>query len=202
MLTLPNALTCFRLLMAPAFIAFFLVEKPWGAVAALVVAIGFEITDLLDGFIARRFDCGSSLGKLIDPLADSVARFSVFLAFITESTVMGDPWPVLLVAVIFYRDAAVAYIRILAASTGTVLAARTSGKVKAVSQGTGIFVFLLVRTLSFFNEKFMGIREDTFYWVLIPVVLVTAISGFDYIWANRSIIGEFAVQDGKNDFHK
>ena len=141
LLHLPNYLTVCRLALSPLFILLFLTEEPWAAVAALVTAVFFEATDLLDGFIARRRGLVSSLGKLIDPLADSIARFSIFLAFTTERSVRLHPWPVLLVAALFYRDAIVAYVRIFAASTGTVLAARWSGKVKALCQGSGIIIF-------------------------------------------------------------
>jgi CDP-diacylglycerol--glycerol-3-phosphate 3-phosphatidyltransferase len=198
MFTLPNLLTCCRLLTAPVFIAFFLVDRPWAAIAALGMAIFFEITDMLDGYIARHYAQVSSIGKLIDPLADSVARFSVFLAFVTESTVRGEPWPVLLVAVIFYRDATVACIRTFAAYTGTVLAARVSGKIKAVVQGTGILVFLGVRATSHFSGYFMQVRRDVFYWVLIPIAVVTAISGVDYVLSNRSAIVDI-TEDGATD---
>ena len=122
-LNLANVLTLSRLFLAPVFIVFFLTDRAWAAFAALGVAAAFEATDLLDGLVARRFGQVSSLGKLIDPLADSISRFSVFLAFTTEQTVRGHFWPVMMVAVLFYRDALVAYTRTVAASTGVVLAA-------------------------------------------------------------------------------
>ncbi|MFP4028612.1 MAG: CDP-alcohol phosphatidyltransferase family protein [Candidatus Brocadiia bacterium] len=194
-MTVPNVLTICRLFLAPVFIAFFVINRPWAAIVALVVAVLFEITDLLDGYIARHFDQVSSLGKLIDPLADSVARFSVFLAFVTEESVAGDPWPVLLVAFIFYRDAIVAYMRTFAASTGVVMAARFSGKLKAVVQGIGIFTFLTVRTVSFYHEPLRQYRPVVFYCVMIPIVLVTVGSAFDYVLSNRSAIVQMARRD-------
>src|SRR6056297_2366443 len=115
-MTIPNYLTLVRLALAPVFIAVYVTGGTPAAVAALAVAVTFEITDLLDGYIARSYNQVSSIGKLIDPMADSISRFSVFLAFVTEQSVQKDPWPVLLVAMIFYRDAIVAYIRIFAAS--------------------------------------------------------------------------------------
>jgi len=184
MLNLANSLTISRLVLGPLFIAFFLTDRPWAAFAALALAVGFEVTDLLDGYFARHFGHVSSLGKLLDPLADSIARFSVFLAFTTEETVRAHPWPVLLVVLIFYRDALVAYVRTFAASTGVVLAARRSGKLKAAVQGVGIITFLTLRAASFLWEPLTGYRPFVFYAVMMPIVLVTAWSAFDYIGSN------------------
>lgn len=183
-------LTLSRLVLAPVFIVLFLVNAAWAAVATLSLALLFEITDMLDGYVARNISGVTSLGKLIDPLADSVARFSIFLAFTTEMSVRGDFWPVILVAVIFYRDAIVAYMRTFAASGGVVMAARTSGKIKAVVQGTGIILFLSFRTAYFFipDTIDMQTRRTLFYCVMIPVAAVTLLSGLDYVLSNKTAI--------------
>ncbi|MFP4175821.1 MAG: CDP-alcohol phosphatidyltransferase family protein [Planctomycetota bacterium] len=191
-MTIPNILTCLRLAMAPVFIVVFATGGPRAAVGALVIAIAFEVTDLLDGYIARSYGQVSEIGKLIDPLADSVARFSVFLAFTTESSVQGDVWPVLIVAAIFYRDAAVAYTRTFAASTGVVLSARFSGKMKAVFQGSGIIIFLAVRAASHFYPSLQNYRATVFYSVMVPIVVVTLWSAIDYVSSNREAIGAMA----------
>ncbi len=190
MAQLANILTLSRLLLAPLFIVFFLINSTGAALAALGLALAFEITDMLDGYVARNIGRVSALGKLIDPLADSVARFSIFLAFTTEASVREHPWPVLIVAFIFYRDAIVSYVRIFAASSGVVLAARKSGKIKAVVQGAGIIIFLSVRSAYFlFPESVdMAMRTFVFYLVMIPVALVTVASGADYVLSNRGAV--------------
>ena len=194
MLSLPNFLTIFRLFLSPIFIVVFLLHHWW---VALGVAVIFEVTDLLDGFLARRYRMVSPLGKLIDPLADSTSRFSVFLAFVTAPSVRADPWPVLLVAAIFYRDAIVAYIRTFAASTGTVLAARVSGKTKAVVQGVGIIVFLTTRALSDSVSGLYASLPTVYYSVMVPVAGVTLWSCVDYLWANWQTIVDMAAAKGE-----
>jgi len=196
---LANILTLSRLLLAPVFIFFFLINATWAALGALILAILFEVTDMLDGYLARNVSGVSSVGKLIDPLADSVARFSVFLAFITETSVREDFWPVILVAMIFYRDAMVSYIRTFAASCGTVLAARPSGKIKAVLQGTGIIIFLSIRYADFISGEAIGmeIRARAFYLVMIPVAAVTLLSGVDYVLANKAAIAGIMNSDAE-----
>ena len=196
-MNLANVLTLSRLVLAPVFIVFFLTEQTWAAFAALGVAAAFEVTDMLDGLVARRMGQVSSLGKLIDPLADSISRFSVFLAFTTEATVRGHFWPVMMVAVIFYRDVLVAYTRTMAAASGTVLAARFSGKLKAVIQGGGILIFLAVRAGAFVTVALEPWRHLAFYVVMVPIVLVTAWSAFDYMHSNRGAI--VAMADSGSD---
>ncbi|MFW5923488.1 MAG: CDP-alcohol phosphatidyltransferase family protein [Planctomycetota bacterium] len=187
-MTIPNYLTLVRLALAPVFIGLYVTGGTPAAVGALVVAVTFEVTDLLDGYIARSYDQVSSIGKLIDPMADSISRFSVFLAFVTENSVRDHPWPVLLAAVIFYRDAIVAYTRIFSASTGVVLAARLSGKLKAVMQGSGIIIFLTVRVVSHFYPSLVAYLPTIFYAIMCPIVLVTLWSAFDYVLSNRDAI--------------
>ena len=193
-LSLPNLLTVFRLVLSPIFIVVFLLHYWW---AALGLAIVFEVTDLLDGFLARRYRLVSPLGKLIDPLADSTSRFSVFLAFATAPSVQTDPWPVLLVAAIFYRDAIVAYVRTFAASTGTVLAARFSGKMKAVFQGVGILLFLTCRALADSTPAVAAHLGQVYYGVMVPVAVITLWSCVDYLWANWQTIVSMAAAEAE-----
>ena len=195
MTRLPNVITIVRLCLSPVFIGFYLVQRPWAAVCALAVAVIFEVTDLLDGYIARRYRMVSALGKLIDPLADSVSRFSVFLAFTTEASVRDHPWPVLLAAAIFYRDAIVAYVRTFAASGGVVLAARPSGKLKAACQGAGILTFLVLRVVSFYAPAVCIYLPRAFYGVMVPIVIVTVWSGGDYLQSNWGAITAMAHSD-------
>ena len=165
---------------------------PGGGCEGRGVAGAFGGTDLRGGLGAGRMGPVSSLGKLIDPLADSISRFSVFLAFTTEATVRGHFWPVMMVAVVFYRDALVAYTRTIAATSGTVLAARFSGKLKAVIQGGGILIFLAVRAGAFVGVVPEPWRQLAFYVVMAPIVLVTAWSAFDYLYSNWGVIAAMA----------
>lgn len=73
---LPNALSILRLLMVPLFVALFLKGNVPVAVVVFILA---GATDVLDGYIARRFDCTSTLGRVLDPLADKLLQLSAFL---------------------------------------------------------------------------------------------------------------------------
>lgn len=147
-MTLPMALTAARIVLAPVFFALWHVAargSSWWLLPAWIVFGLIEVSDLLDGHIARARGQESELGKVLDPFADSLARLTYFICF-TVSGIM-PAWALL---VIVYRDLAVAYVRVVAAGRKGMMAARTSGKVKAwvyaVAGIAGLAVLTLQRT--------------------------------------------------------
>jgi len=179
-----NQLTLTRLALSPIFVAAFIVGGTAGHVAALVVACLFELTDVLDGYMARRKKETSDFGKLADPMADSVARFSVFLCFL-----WGGYAHLWVVALIFYRDATVAYLRVAAARAGVVLSARVSGKLKAIAQGIVILVVLgLIVVTPEDDPLAVEATQAKARWMMILVAAVTAWSWVDYVVASRPLL--------------
>ena len=86
-----------------------------------------EVSDLLDGLLARMFKQETELGKVLDPFADSLSRLTYFVAFAGSGIL-----PVWILLILIYRDVAVAYIRVMvSARENVLLPARLSGKVKA-----------------------------------------------------------------------
>ena len=183
--TYANALTATRIALAPVFIACFVAGGPWGKLAAFIIACLFEITDALDGVLARARAEVSGLGKLMDPLADSISRFSVFLCLLAL-----DYRPVWMVAIIFYRDVMVSYIRIGAATHAVVMAARISGKIKAVCQGVvTVSITLLIAAESLGLLEWFEWDIRSIAWLAMAVVtVVTVWSGIDYIFAFARIV--------------
>lgn len=192
----PNLLTLSRLVLAPAFLFAFLGPAhggiggtPTGRWLALALVVYFELTDMVDGAVARHLSQTSQLGKILDPLADSISRFTVFLGFLVEG--YASPWAI---AFIFYRDAIVSTVRVLAASQGVIVSARWSGKVKAIVQGTAIItimVLLLSRDafgLEIGADGVDPLRESVSRPVMWGVAAVTLFSLWDYLWGNRRIL--------------
>jgi CDP-diacylglycerol--glycerol-3-phosphate 3-phosphatidyltransferase len=170
--------------LSPVFVAFFMWETLAGRIVCLSIAVCFEITDLLDGHFARSRKEVSDVGKLLDPFADSVSRFSVLLSFAMAG--YAHLW---MIALIFYRDITVANIRLAAMKTGTVVAARSSGKIKAVVQGAGILCMLALLVISKAGAVKDTAGIDTaVFWIMAVITAVTALSGIDYIAGNRGII--------------
>lgn len=183
----PNILTLARMALAPVFIVFFTSDQAfgatWGNLGALAIAILFEVTDILDGQIARRTGQVSSLGKFMDPLADSISRFTVFLCFL-----WGGYASIWVVALIFWRDSTVAMIRIMGATQNVIISARVSGKLKAIVQGTAIISILALTAwphlLWVGEENVVGLART----VMAVVAGMTVLSLCDYLWGNRKVI--------------
>jgi len=185
------ALTLLRLLIAPAF-AFSFVQgyggEPyapwlWGAVLVTILS---EITDAFDGFFARRRGEVTDFGKVFDPAVDSLARLTAFISFMAAGII-----PLWMFLIFMYRDMLMALLRVVCASSGTVLAARKSGKTKAVIQAISIFGVLAVCLLDAY-----GVIENPYgrwgvhygFWIVAFPALFTALSLLDYVIPNWSKI--------------
>ncbi len=186
----PLLLTLSRIVWGPLFLIVYLYAVNWGMeivylpYALLFLAILSELSDLFDGFLARKHNKVTELGKLLDPMADSIFRLSVLLAF-TQGVIH---IPVLLVCLFFYRDMVISTLRTICALRGITLAARLSGKVKAVIQAVVIF-FILILTIPYSMGCLTAeaLSSMSFNAVLISA-LYTLYSGFEYIVANRTHI--------------
>jgi len=94
-LTIPNLLSVFRLLLIPAIVWAYCVEKNDTLAAVLLILSG--LTDLADGFIARRFRMISDLGKALDPVADKLTQIAVLVCLVTQHPMMLIPLILLVV---------------------------------------------------------------------------------------------------------
>jgi len=147
----------------------------------LVLAIMSELSDLFDGLLARKYNMVTELGKILDPMADSVFRLSVLLAF-TQGLVS---LPILLVSVFFYRDSIISTLRTVCALRGFTLAARKSGKIKAVILAAiSFFIILLMIPYSLGIISGETLRLFSLWSVSVTAVYVVY-TGYEYIHANR-----------------
>lgn len=183
-------LTLLRILLGPLFVVFYLYYDRMGFTlfslpyVLLCLALLSEVSDVFDGLLARRYNKVTDLGKLLDPMADSIFRLSVFLAF-TQGVIQ---LPLLLVCIFFYRDIVISTLRALCGLRGFALAARLSGKIKAVIQAIIIFftlVMLIPYSLGYLELDVL--RKLSVYAVSIGVIY-TLYSGCEYILANKSYI--------------
>ena len=199
-----NALTLSRIALAPVFVWAFLQghvdgHARWAQWTALAVAVSFELTDAFDGWVARTRGEVSDFGKILDPLADGIARFTVFLCFLVAG--YAAVWTV---AIIFWRDAIVSTLRVLAAGQDVVLAARPWGKAKAVVQAVAIIAILVFGLVPAFPPEGIGgiflwhvddpdHHQSTARWIMWGVALVTAVSLVDYLRGNREILRRLEI---------
>jgi len=183
-------LTLFRMVLSPLFIAIYLYYPKMGIAIShlpyylLSLLIVCELTDIFDGQAARKFGGVTELGKILDPMADSIMRTSILVTF-TQGVIQ---LPVLLILVFIYRDSMISTLRTLCALKGTVLAARKSGKIKAVIQA--IVIFLIVILMIPYSKGLISLKllqQISFISVLIAAIYTLA-SGVEYVLSNREAI--------------
>ena len=180
---LPNKITLSRLALGPLFLIVYLTDWSGAQIAGLIIAILIEATDIADGWMARARGETSEVGKVLDPMADAVARISCFIGFLVYG--YAKAW---MVVVLVYRDVGVAYVRTLAALQGVAVGARPSGKWKGAIQGTAAITILALDLLNFpwLQSHFLKIV----FFLMLIVTLYTGFTLVDYIWGNRKILRE------------
>jgi len=180
-------LTWSRLFLTPVFAVVFFQDSIWARGGALLIVILSELTDLFDGIAARRRNEGTDFGKILDPLADSVSRLTIFLCMAVEfSAGAGNYIAMYLVLLLLWRDSLVSTLRTVCAHKGVVVSARFSGKVKAIVQAIVIFAILGLRLLN--GET--AAEPYVFYQILLSIAsAVTVWSLYDYVRGNWAILG-------------
>lgn len=139
LITLPNVLTCLRMATIPVIVVMLtLPTSPESQNAAFVLFLVASITDYLDGILARRHNLVTSVGKLLDPLADKLLISAVMIMLIPLGKV-----PAWLVFLIIGRDITITGLRSIAASHGLIINASRAGKNKMISQTVGLSFLLL-----------------------------------------------------------
>lgn len=176
-MTLPNKLTITRIFLAPVFFCVFFIPQVLGdnlKILSLMVCWGLfvfgEISDVLDGYIARKHNLVSDLGKLMDPFADVVSRLTYFFCFLQLGIM-----PSWVFYIILLRELFITFIRMVLIKSGTALAASIWGKSKAV-------VYFISSVLAFVFYTFASIMSSGFSGVFELIVksffILSAISAF------------------------
>jgi len=183
LLTIPNILTGFRFLLIPVLVVLFSVKQSTNIefICFWVFTVA-AVTDFVDGYVARKWEIETVLGKLMDPLADKALVATVLIMLIPLGRI--PAWVCLL---IICREIIVTGFRGLAASTGKVVAAGQLGKIKSTFQylGSGFLIFPLnTLPVPFQHEIGMG---------FIYLALLTAIwSAVEYFYKLRDVFFETA----------
>ena len=133
-MNLPNRLTVLRLIMVPVFLVSFLISRlpsaSWeiaGTVLMLICYLTAELSDLMDGKIARKHSLVTDLGKVMDPFADTLSHLTFFVCFMSRGIM-----PVWAFAIIMWREFSILFIRMLMMRTGKAMPANIWGKSKTV----------------------------------------------------------------------
>ncbi len=131
-LNLPNLITLTRILLIPVFVLLFVTPTPDRSLTAAIVFVVAAFTDLLDGYLARRNGQVTTLGQLLDPIADKLLVLSALILLVNVDRVSA-----LVAILIIAREVAVTGIRAIAAGEGMVIVAETLGKYKMALTSSG-----------------------------------------------------------------
>jgi len=180
LLNLPNILTLTRIGAVPILVVMLLCDSPSAGFWAAIVFSLASITDWLDGYLARRWEIVTILGKFLDPLADKLIVMAALIMFIPLGRV--SAWAVF---VILAREMIVTGLRSIASSEGIVIAASDLGKYKTIFQ----MVAIIALCLHYDYYWFFGVQLEIvhanmqnvgmfFFWVAF---VLTVWSGLDYL---------------------
>ncbi len=185
-MNLPNLLTSSRIYLSPVFFLSFYIPLWTGRGGILAVILLWviyflmEISDAVDGSLARALDQVTDTGKLLDPFADVVSRLTYFVCFV--ATGIMPAWAFIL---IMYREFGITYLRMILYREGYALAARKGGKLKAVlyaiAGGAGLFIHTC-RLLGWFSS-FMDTMILVVKGLFAAAALIALISFIDYLRA-------------------
>lgn len=169
LLNLPNKLTLSRIAVVPLILVCIAYETKLSCLAAGILFALAGVTDLIDGWLARRKNLVTRLGKLLDPLADKVLVCSVLIMLVQMSWIPG--WVAI---VIICRDIMVTGLRAVAADEGVVIAADRYGKLKTVLQMVALEPLIL--HFSWLNLPL----ADAGKFLLYIALALTVFSGCNY----------------------
>ncbi len=193
-MTLPNKLTLGRLVLTPVYflVFFFSINRGYYPILGIsvlwIIFIIMEVTDVLDGHIARKHNLVSDVGKLMDPFADVIARVTYFICFYSIGVM-----PLWTLIVIIWREYCIMFIRALIAKEGTALAASIWGKSKAVTYFiSGVLAHVVVTlNLALGNYTYKGVVDKALY-VLFALSAISALFSF----------GDYLKKYSKTETHK
>lgn len=174
-MNLPNKLTILRVIMIPIFVIFMLVPitgsaDKWIALALFIIA---SLTDLLDGYIARKYHLVTNFGKFMDPLADKLLVCSALICLVELCKI-----PSWVVIIIIAREFIISGFRLIASDNGVVIAASYWGKFKTTFQM--VMICLMIADI-----EPLRLLTNIVMWIAL---ILTVVSLVDYLVKNKDVM--------------
>lgn len=199
-MNLPNKITMVRIFMIPFILLFMLPisfigkDSAWnvfiedyGMLIATILFFIASLTDTIDGQLARKQGIVTNMGKFLDPIADKLLVTSVLIALVQINKISA-----IVAIIIICREFIVTGIRLLAADKNVVISASNLGKVKTVFQIIAIIIVMMEiqLSISFTDSPFSPALFTVSQIMVWVAVLLTIISGIDYMRKNMSFLNE------------
>ncbi|MDO4344135.1 MAG: CDP-diacylglycerol--glycerol-3-phosphate 3-phosphatidyltransferase [Eubacteriales bacterium] len=174
-MNLPNKLTVARMILIVPFVVCMMLDSQGnGRFAALAIFVIASLTDMLDGYLARKNHLVTNFGKFMDPLADKLLVSAALICLVSLHRI-----PAWVVIVIISREFAISGFRLIASDNGIVIAAGWWGKCKTVSQM--VMIIVLIANLG----GTFAVIEQILIWLSLAL---TVISLIDYIVKNKNVL--------------
>ena len=186
----PNFLTLSRIGLSPVFMVLMIIENFYARLAATIVFLIAALTDLADGYFARRMNRSSGFGRFMDPLADKILVSTAFLSFVSLGYARG--W---MVVIIIVREFLITGLRSMAAYRGMVISPSIMAKWKTVTQMLAISVILVYANIEplmsanghdapripFWSLPVIGWHYNLFDVLIVVPLILTVWTGVDYL---------------------
>jgi len=189
-LTIPNQLTALRILLVPVFVVLLLQVDPYLKLLGVFVFVVASLTDLYDGYHARKYGVTTRLGAFLDPLADKLLITAAFLLYVGMGFL--TLWMVVLVVV---RDVVVTALRVYAEFKNRPVVTSMEAKYKTLVQN--IFVYLIMALILMKEAAFSGanvaVMTNRFLfsgylnYIMLAVTVFTVYTGISYMASNWRI---------------
>lgn len=181
-LNLPNQITLVRLLLSVVVFVLIPFEMYMAAMVVFAIAAG---TDWLDGYIARKYNLVTKLGRILDPFVDKFLICGVFIYLAAESPASGiAAW---MAVVVVARELLVTVIRSFLEGEGVDFSAKMAGKLKMVFQCAAVVASLLVLS------RGASVTGSWLHWILVATAWLavgsTIYSGAGYVWQAIQLVG-------------
>lgn len=187
---LPNILSFLRILLVPLFLWLYFQESMLLSFIGIIVFVIAALTDLLDGYIARKKGFQTPFGTFLDPLADKLLTFSGFFCLPYIDVELFPWWAVWLIVV---RDIIITLLRVYAKQKHVPIYTRASAKWKTFAQMTFLYLALILgatvdstHPLLMFSGAIMS--SWLMYYAMIGVTFITLYSGLEYLVVNRALL--------------
>ncbi len=175
-MNLANKLTVLRIALIPVFLVALYWGFPGCRYVALAVFILASLTDFADGYIARRYNLITNIGKFMDPLADKMLVMAAMCWFVECGQMPG--W---VLAIVLLREFAVSGMRLCAVEQGRVIAAGMSGKVKTFSTMVALCIMMVV------TEPWFPFGRAVNLFCEAVILVTTVYSGIEYFAKNLDV---------------
>jgi CDP-diacylglycerol---glycerol-3-phosphate 3-phosphatidyltransferase len=165
---LPTALTLFRIFLVPFLVVVLLTKFEGREIVALAIFLVATATDFFDGWLARRRGEITTLGTLLDPIADKLLISAAFISLVEVG--LAPAW---MVVVVVGREFAVTGLRSIASGQGIVISASNWGKVKMASQIAAVSLLIL-------SERYtwLTLPGKVVLWIVVAVAIVSGAQYF------------------------